>query len=176
MILMSNIRLGQWTRMWMGWIRTQNFVNWIPLKHVGMGKQIWKQCLVNMYHFIAFWQMVAKRFHVNSNGFFKHFWEFNGWYWTYELFRDPQVTYLQIKRLGVGLTSKEKVKFFKRPKDTIGRDNIFLEYGQMRVYVVPRPKVQKSLMKHAHEELGYFGVHYLLIVYFKANIGRKACI
>ncbi len=73
------------------------------------------------------------------------------------------------------MTSKEKVKFFKRPKDMIGRDNNFLEYGQMGVYVVPCPKVQESLMKHANEELGYFGVHYVLIVYLKANIGREAC-
>jgi len=154
---MSNIRLGQWTRMWMGWIRTQNFVNWIPLKHVGMGKQIWKQCLVNMYHFIAFWQMVAKRFHVNSNGFFKHFWEFNDWYWTYELFRNPQVTYLQIKRLGVGLTSKEKVKFFKRPKDTIGRDNIFWNMAKCVCMWFHVQKCKKALWNMPMKSWGILG-------------------
>jgi hypothetical protein len=50
-----------------------------------------------------------------------------------------------------------------------------LEYGQMGVYVVPCPKVQKSLMKHAYEMLEYFGVHCVLIIYVKANIGREGC-
>jgi hypothetical protein len=159
MILMSNIRLGQWARMWMGWIRTQSFVNWIPLEHVGMGKQIWKQCLVNMFHFVALWQMVAKRFHVNSNGFFKHFWELNGgtWYWTYELFKDLQVTYLQIKRLEWDWHLRKMLSFSKDQKIWLGGTTIFLNMAKWVCMWFHVQKCKKALWNMPMKSWGILG-------------------
>jgi hypothetical protein len=58
--------------------KNPNFRELDTIRACWHGQTNLEQCLVNVFHFVAFWQMVAKRFHVNSNGFFKHFWELNG--------------------------------------------------------------------------------------------------
>ncbi len=51
--------------------------------------------------------------------------------------------------------------------------HLFRIWPNGRVWVVTCPKLQEIIMKHAHEELGHFGVCRILC--FKVNMGGKAC-
>jgi hypothetical protein len=72
---------------------------------------------------------------------------------------EPPITYLQACEVPIGLTPKEKDRVVHRAKMFKWEINFLLQMwvdGQMKV--VPHPKQHESLMRHAHEELGHFGV------------------
>ncbi len=75
--------------------------------------------------------------------------------------------YLQIGKLDVGLNF-QRAKMYRWEGQ-----HLFRIWPNGRVWVVTRPKLQEIIMKHAHEELGHFGV--CRIVCFKVNMGGKAC-
>jgi len=78
--------------------------------------------------------------------------------------------------LDVGLTFKKKDQVFQRAKIYHKEGQYLIKIWQNEhVHVVPHPKVWKSLVKHVHEELGHFGVCWKYIVYFKVDVGGKAC-
>jgi hypothetical protein len=61
----------------------------------------------------------------------------------------------------VGLTSKEKDQVFQRAKTYCWeRQHLFKLWIDGHVHVIPHPKVWESVMRHAHKELGHFGVHW----------------
>jgi hypothetical protein len=69
------------------------------------------------------------------------------------------ITYLQTCEVPIGLTPKERDHVVHRAKRFKWEINSFLQmWVDGQVNVVLRPKQCENLVRHAHEELGHFGV------------------
>jgi hypothetical protein len=71
----------------------------------------------------------------------------------------PIIVYLQVTEVMIGLLTKEKDYVVRKAKQLKWEGNSLLWMwtdGQMKVE--PRLEQCESLVKHAHEELGHFGV------------------
>ncbi len=69
------------------------------------------------------------------------------------------IAYLQAGEVPIGLTPKEKDCVVHKAKRFKWEGNSFLRMrANGQVKVVSRPTQRESLVKHAHEELGHFGV------------------
>ncbi len=69
------------------------------------------------------------------------------------------IAYLQASEVPIGLTLKEKDRVVHRAKHFKLKGNSFLwMWANGQVKVLPRLKQCESFMRHAHEELGHFGV------------------
>jgi len=85
------------------------------------------------------------------------------------------IAYLQVGEIPIGLTPKERDHVVHRAKQLKWEGNSLLRmWVEGQVKDVLCPKQRESLVKHAREELGHFGVQWTYSC-SRQNIGGKGC-